>query len=73
MSNAGSSDDWLYDELTCGATTDRPVHAVGRLASGEQATFVACMDAPADVIRDTAVIVEDLTSWELAAETWGVR
>jgi hypothetical protein len=73
VSYVGSNDDWTYVEWDCAATTDRPVYDLGELEPGESATYTACMDVPVDVLQDTAVIVEDLTSWEGVVEMWGER
>jgi hypothetical protein len=43
------------------------------LGPGERATFTSCMDVPVDAVEESAVIVEDLTSWELTGELWGTR
>ena len=73
VSYAGSDDDWLYDEWSCSGTTESPVWEVGALREGETATFVACMDVPADVVHESAVIVEDLAAEDFTAELWGER
>jgi hypothetical protein len=73
VSYAGSDDEWMYDEWGCAATTESPSFEVARLAPGESATYVACMDVPADVVRDAAVIVEDLNAPQFTAEMWGMR
>ncbi|WP_146906529.1 hypothetical protein [Cellulomonas aerilata] len=73
VSYAGSTDEWLYDEWSCAAVTETPPYEVPRLSPGESATFVSCMDVPADVVDEPAVVVEDLTSVEPVGEMWGER
>jgi hypothetical protein len=73
VSYAGSSDDWLYDEWGCAAVTESPVTELDPLGPGDTATFVSCMDVPAEVVDEPAVIVEDLAGDVFTAEMWGER
>jgi len=73
VSYVGSDDAWMYDEWGCMAATESPVWDVPRMAPGDTATFVSCMDVPADVVDEAAVIVEDLGAPTFSAEMWGRR
>jgi hypothetical protein len=73
VSYAGSTDGWLYDEWSCAAETEAPPYTLHRLTPGESATFVSCMDVPADVVDEAAVVVEDLSADEPTGEAWGER
>jgi hypothetical protein len=55
------------------AVTESPVSELAPMQPGETATFVSCMDVPADVVDEAAVIVEDLNAPTLSAEMWGER
>jgi hypothetical protein len=73
VSYAGSDDEWFYDEWGCLAVTESPVSELAPMRPGETATFVSCMDVPADVVDEAAVIVEDLNAPTFSAEMWGER
>lgn len=73
VSYVGSDDHWIYDEWGCAAITDRPVFKVDPIEPGATATFVSCMDVPAEVVDEAAVIVEDLRAPMFTAEMWGER
>ena len=66
-------DDWLYDETTCLAETSAPIWEIGSLEPGATATFTACMDVPADAVRDRAVLVDDMRAEEFSAELWATE
>lgn len=67
------TDNYLYDETTCGAVTTRPVMAVGTLAFDETAEYDVCLDVYPEAIGQLRVLVHDLTTEGWEAKLWSAE
>ena len=70
MASYPGTDNYLYDETSCGALTPRPVSEVGALGLDESAEYDVCIDVPRYAIGGERVLVHDLSTTYWEARMW---
>ena len=70
MASYPGTDNYIYDETSCGARTPRPVSEVGTLELDEAAEYDVCIDVPRYAIGAPRVLVHDLSSAYWDARMW---